>query len=428
MAKKIIPYEDVDYFNGLKKQAEDNSKAWHETEDTEKRAGLNRANQMLYEQMDSITGGKSKFNTNTGLWETGYNDGNSWRTDAAPAQKQFTSPWTSKINDTLSEIEKSSFSYNPENDNSYKAYADMYKREGDRAAKSTLADISTAQGGISTYAGQAAQQAANYYAQQLTDRIPELEALAYEKYGADLNNKYNALNSYINMENADYNKFIKDRDYMDFLDERKYQRENDAYDRAYNEEQDALDRKYQQEIFDWEKEKYNDTTAYKRGQDEIKNTNNKRENLIAMMIDGYVASEEELAEVGLTTDFRDTLLNKSKLEAMAALYPDLVSSAMIDAAYPTVNGTNVFGVNPTVSSAEDENLKKNSTKISGKTGTKTSGKTGTKASNTYTEVSEEPEDEWQKQYEKVNELWSKGILTTQEAEARLTSLELSKRK
>ena len=140
---------------------------------------------------------------------------------------------------------------------------------------------------------------------------------------------------------------------------------------------------------------------------------------MAMMMLGYVPSEEELAEVGLTTEFRDTLLNKSRLEALAGFNPEMINNAMIEAAYPTVNGTNVFGVNPTASSAEDENLKKNSTKI--KTGTKESGK--------YTiEDTKQPEDEWQKQYEKVNELWSKGILTTQEAEARISSLELLKGK
>ena len=335
MAKKIIPYEDVDYFNGLKKQAEENSKAWHETDNEDTRAGLNRANQMLYSKMDDMTGGKSYFDANTGRWSTAYNDStesaNAWKTDGAPTQKQFTSPWTSKINDTLTEIEKSGFSYNPNSDPSYKAYADMYKREGDRAVKSTLADIATAQGGVSSYAGQAAQQAANYYSQQLTDRIPELEALAYQKYNADLNNKYSALDRYMNMENADYNKFIDNRNYMDYLDEVKYQREQDAYNRNYKEEKDAWDRQYQTDMFNYEK-----------GQTALENENNYKQNLISMIMTGYQPTEAELARAGFTPEYVNILQSKAKFEALASVNPDLAAAMVSGGAVAAVDPFGVY--------------------------------------------------------------------------------------
>lgn len=257
--KTNLTAEETEKLNEYKRLAEDNSRSWHETDDKEKKAGLNRANQLLYSKMDEITGGKSVYNKESGKWDTAYSDGDgNWNFDNVPTQKSFNSPWTGKVNDLAEDIENSKFSYNPNNDASYNAYKDMYRREGERASKSTLADIATAQGGISSYAAQAAQAQNNYYAQQLMDKIPELEALAYQKYQAYKNDKYNILNTYMNREDQDYQRFITDREYQNYLDERKFS--NNAYldERAFERMKYADSKEQQQYQNKFAEREYND--------------------------------------------------------------------------------------------------------------------------------------------------------------------------
>ena len=70
----------------------------------------------------------------------------------------------------------------------YSQYRKAYIREGDRAAEDALGAAAAASGGLpSSYAQTAASQAGNYYAAQLTDKIPELQQLAYQKYLNDYN-------------------------------------------------------------------------------------------------------------------------------------------------------------------------------------------------------------------------------------------------
>lgn len=86
------------------------------------------------------------------------------------------------------------FQYDPGQDPSFGAMKKMYLREGDRAAENALARASAASGGVpSSYALGAAQQANNYYAGQLADKLPEMERLAYEKYLGQLQERMNAL-------------------------------------------------------------------------------------------------------------------------------------------------------------------------------------------------------------------------------------------
>ena len=231
MPKKIIYNDDVERAEKMKEQMRINSEDWFNA-DPERQKGLHRNNEFLAAEIDKITGGKSTFDPNTGKWSTAFSDsGGNWSADGAPTQKTYTPINQDKIDALQSEITNSKFSYSPSNDPSYKAYENAYRREGDRAVKSTLADVATAQGGVSSYAGSAAQQEANYYAQQLTDKIPALEALAYEKYSADLNNKYNMLNYLENQQNNDYNRFINDRNYE--LAQDQYRWQQDTYNREF---------------------------------------------------------------------------------------------------------------------------------------------------------------------------------------------------
>ena len=77
------------------------------------------------------------------------------------------------------------FSWDPETDELFSQYKKTYLREGDRAAANALAQAAGATGGnVSSYATQAAQQAANYYAGQLADAIPALRSQALGEYNS----------------------------------------------------------------------------------------------------------------------------------------------------------------------------------------------------------------------------------------------------
>lgn len=81
------------------------------------------------------------------------------------------------------------FEYDYSTDPLYSVYKKEYTREGQRAQQDALAQAAVMTGGVpSSYAQTAAQQAGNYYASQLADKIPELRAQAYGEYNQNLQN------------------------------------------------------------------------------------------------------------------------------------------------------------------------------------------------------------------------------------------------
>lgn len=74
------------------------------------------------------------------------------------------------------------FEYNPETDPVYKSYADMYKRQGESASKSTLNQLNqSSMGRNSSYSSAAAAQVEQAYRQKATEIIPTLAQQAYDK-------------------------------------------------------------------------------------------------------------------------------------------------------------------------------------------------------------------------------------------------------
>ena len=205
--RKKLSDEEVKRVENIQGQIKQNSADWHSTDDEEKKAGLHRGNEMLYSSLDEITGGKSTFDEKSGTWSTEFSpvEDNKY--------ENYTPVNQDEINSLISDLSNSKFSYSAETDPLYDIYRDAYIKEGDRASKSTLADIATAQGGVSSYAASAAQQANNYYAGKIADKIPELEALAYQKYSADINNKHKLLNAYQTQDNTAYNRWYNDKMY-----------------------------------------------------------------------------------------------------------------------------------------------------------------------------------------------------------------------
>lgn len=127
-------------------------------------------------------------------------------------QPEYTNRYDATIQDLLGQIvNREAFSYDPATDPLYGQYRKQYTREGQRATADALGTAAAASGGIaSSYANTAAAQAGNYYAAQMTDKIPELYQLAYNKYLSDYNMKLSDLGAVQGAEQSDYDKFLNE--------------------------------------------------------------------------------------------------------------------------------------------------------------------------------------------------------------------------
>lgn len=130
----------------------------------------------------------------------------------AQAQPVYNNRYDAQIQDLLNQVvNQEEFGYNPETDQLYSQYKKQYAREGQRATQDALGAAAAASGGIpSSYAVSAATQAGDYYASQMTDKIPELYQLAYNKYLSDYNMKLSDLGAVQGAEQSDYDKFLNE--------------------------------------------------------------------------------------------------------------------------------------------------------------------------------------------------------------------------
>lgn len=94
-------------------------------------------------------------------------------------------------------LNRPKFSYDVKGDALYNQYKDQYTAQGKMAMQDTMGNAATLTGGYgNSYAATAGQQAYQGYMQQLTDKIPELQQLAYSQYmdrGEELLDKYGLL-------------------------------------------------------------------------------------------------------------------------------------------------------------------------------------------------------------------------------------------
>ncbi len=156
------------------------------------------------------------------------------------------------------------FRYDPETDPVYASYRKTYTREGRRAGEDTLGQYSALTGGRpSTAAVTASQQAGNYYAAKLADKVPELYRDAYDRYLREYEQKLNSVKLLGQDDDREYGRYRDD-----------YSRQTDLYGllrRQENEErsrQDAEDAaRYSREQDAWKRSRAEEQTAYDREQD-----------------------------------------------------------------------------------------------------------------------------------------------------------------
>ena len=185
-----------------------------------------------------------------GNWkqQSGYKTG-------ADVFNQTQDKYGSMIDKALSDVmNRKAWDYDIENDEAYKAYRDMYTREGNRAMEDAIASMSGQTGGyVNSAALTAGGQAQNYYMQQLADRIPELQANDYNRYLGEQELLRQALNAAVGVSDDYYSKLYEtsqadrnainsafDTNYNRNVTEREWQ---DAH--AQNEQSLALSRQQQ---------------------------------------------------------------------------------------------------------------------------------------------------------------------------------------
>lgn len=122
----------------------------------------------------------------------------------------YTSKYQDQIDELLGEIlNRPAFEYNPETDPRYGAYKKEYAREGQRATADTMGQMAAMTGGMpSTAAVTASQQAGDYYAAQMADKIPELYQLAYAMYQDEGDSMRLNMDMLTALEQGDYNKYL----------------------------------------------------------------------------------------------------------------------------------------------------------------------------------------------------------------------------
>jgi hypothetical protein len=177
------------------------------------------------------------------------------------------------------------FKYDPMTDASYQALAKEYARLGDRANENTIANQAALTGGrASSYAVSAAAQAQNQYNQALTDKIPELERLAYDRFNADRNYGLNLLGTMKSLDDSSYSRFTDQRnfDYQQGRDNVADQHWDKTFD--YQKLRDSVADSHWDKNFDYQKQRDNVSDShwernfnYQQGRDSVSDSHWERE-------------------------------------------------------------------------------------------------------------------------------------------------------
>lgn len=163
-------------------------------------------------------------------------------------------------------LHREEFSYDPNADAMYQQYKDQYTTAGKRAMEDTMGKAVALTGGYgNSYAQTAGQQVYQEYLQQLHGKLPELYALALDRYEDDTDKAYK---TYATLKEE------RENAYAAHLKEQREKKEAlyDAYQDAIK-QQDA---------------------AYKR--------------LYQLLLKGYIPTDRELKNAGMTRAMANAIL------------------------------------------------------------------------------------------------------------------------
>lgn len=175
------------------------------------------------------------------------------------------SEYQQKRDDALKRAEDMRWNYDPNTDPVWQALQKQYRREGDRATQEAMAQAAMRTGGLAnSYAATAASQAGDYYAAQLSDRLPQLYQDAYNRYLQEFQRQMGISDQYQGFDDREYSRFgdrlqqyNTDRNfdygrYRDAVGDVRYDDET-QYGRNYQAQRDAIldnraDREWAQQL------------------------------------------------------------------------------------------------------------------------------------------------------------------------------------
>ena len=253
-------------------------------------------------------------------------------------------------------LNRADFSYDPATDPLYSQYRKQYIREGRRATEDTMAAAAAMSGGLpSSYAATAAGPQGNYYASQLTDKIPELYQLAYNRYLAEDQLNRSDLSMLQGLEDSDYNKWYNklNFDYNAYND--KYNRLLNTLNAAQGMQSDAWNR-YRDQMGWWENQQQ---FGYNQWKDELDNQRQAQQDAWDR---AFAAAGEGdyslLAALGVDTSRNpyDYQREQDALDRERQERLDALDRAETGAYWGDYTGMNEVGINPNLSNINDRTL------------------------------------------------------------------------
>lgn len=266
---------------------------------------------------------------------TAYEDLLAWQ--ANNQQPTYTAQYDPAMLELMNKIlNRDDFSYDATKDPLYQQYAAQYQQEGDRAMRETLANAAASAGGMNSYAITAAQQANNYYASQMANKVPELYQLAYNMYLQDKEsdvqdlgilqsldatqyNRYrDAMSDYYADKNFAYNKYLDDVaqgnweqnfNYGQFVDDRNFN---------YGVSQDTLNREEREEERETENSRYESEKESAEAESE---KTEYRSQVYALLELGQMPDDDLLLKAGVSKEFATAFIKgiKEEQERQAAI-------------------------------------------------------------------------------------------------------------
>ena len=184
----------------------------------------------------------------------------------------YSSRWQPKRDEAAENLaNRKGFSYDVNGDALYRQLKDQYVRQGRMAMMDTVGRTSALTGGYgNSYSQVAGQQVYQDYLTQLGDRLPELQAMALDRYNSETQRLRDQYDIYSGLENQDYDRYsdsvddyYRDQDLLRQQEEFDYRKQRDQVsdlqddrDFDYRRQRDQEDDRRWQEEFDEDRRRY----------------------------------------------------------------------------------------------------------------------------------------------------------------------------
>lgn len=163
-------------------------------------------------------------------------------TAAAPEKASaYTSKYLQSAEKLLDNAAKREpFSYDFKSDDLYKQYKKSYESMADKAARDAMGNAASLSGGYgNTYAQTASQQVQSDYLSKLSDKIPELYNIAYNRYKDENDFSLDRLYAALDLDEQEYSQYRDSVEQQNYENEQAYKRYKDALEQSLQSEQES---------------------------------------------------------------------------------------------------------------------------------------------------------------------------------------------